>query len=101
MSEDIESLRSVVLEHTKVTEVAIKELVAEVRNLKDEVQDLQCRWNEFIEEEEAARTEYGKYFEEQERLKEELRADRDRLLEKELRMEGRLGPATGSTPTRS
>ena len=68
-------------------------MTAEVVNLKTEVQELQVKWNEFIEEEEAARIEYGKYFEEQEKLKQELRADRDRLLEKEHRMEGHLGPS--------
>ena len=69
------------------------QMTAEIVNLKTEVQELQVKWNEFIEEEEAARIEYGKYFEEQEKLKEELRADRDRLLEKEHRMEGHLGPS--------
>ena len=68
-------------------------MTAEVVNLKTEVQELQVKWNEFIEEEEAARIEYGKYFEEQEKLKQELRADRDRLLEKEHRMEGHRGPS--------
>ena len=68
-------------------------MTTEVVNLKTEVQELQVKWNEFIEEEEAARIEYRKYFEEQEKLKQELRADRDRLLEKEHRMEGHLGPS--------
>ena len=67
-------------------------MTTEVVNLKTEVQELQAKWNTFIEEEEAARNEYGKYFEEQEKLKQELRADRDRLLEKEHRMAGHLGP---------
>ena len=75
--------------------------MSEVRNLQNSVQELQDRWDEFIEEEEQARTEYAKYFEEQERIKQELRADRDRLLEKELRMEGHLGPATATSPTRT
>ena len=68
-------------------------MTAEVVNLKTEVQELQVKWNTFIEEEESARNEYAKYFEEQEKYKEELRADRDRLLEKEHRMEGHLGPS--------
>ena len=63
--------------------------------------ELQQRWTEFIEEEEVARTEYGKYFEEQEKYKQELRADRDRLLGKELRMEGHFGPASSTSPTRT
>ena len=52
------------------------QMTSEVVNLKVEVQELQAKWNTFIEEEEAARTEYGKYFEEQEKLKQELRASR-------------------------
>ena len=68
-------------------------MTAEIGNLKTEVQELQQRWSEFIEEEEAARIEYAKYFEEQEKYKQELREDRDRLLEKEHRMEGHLGPS--------
>ena len=90
LSEEIEALRA-----------TIKELVVEIGNVRTEVQELQQRWNEFIEEEEVARTEYGKYFEEQEKLKQELREDRDRLLEKELRMEGHLGPARSTSPTRT
>ncbi|CAE7365513.1 unnamed protein product, partial [Symbiodinium sp. CCMP2456] len=62
--------------------------------------ELQGRGDEFIEEEEKAREEYAKYFDEQEKLKEELRQDRDRLLEKELRMEGHRGPRTSTSPTR-
>ena len=69
------------------------QMTAEVVNLKTEVQELQVKWNTFIEEEESARNEYAKYFEEQEKYKQELRADRDRLLEKEHRMEGHLGPS--------
>ena len=68
------------------------QMTAEVVNLKTEVQELQVKWNTFIEEEQSARNEYAKYFEEQEKLKQELRADRDRLLEKEHRMAGHLGP---------
>ena len=68
-------------------------MTGEIVNLKTEVQELQVKWNTFIEEEESARNEYAKYFEEQEKLKQELRADRDPLLEKELRMEGHLGPS--------
>ena len=68
-------------------------MTVEVVNLKTEVQELQVKWNTFIEEEESARNEYAKYFEEQEKYKQELRADRDRLLEKEHRMEGHLGPS--------
>ena len=79
LSEEIEALRA-----------TIKELVVELGNVRTEVQELQARWCEFIAEEEEARTEYAKYFEEQQRLKQELREDRDRLLEKELRMEGAL-----------
>ena len=69
------------------------QMTAEVVTLKDEIQELKEKWNTFIEEEESARNEYAKYFEEQEKLKQELRADRDRLLEKEHRMEGHLGPS--------
>ena len=69
------------------------QMTAEVVNLKDEIQELQEKWNTFMEEEESARNEYAKYFEEQEKYKQELRADRDRLLEKEHRMEGHLGPS--------
>ncbi|OLP75365.1 hypothetical protein AK812_SmicGene44851 [Symbiodinium microadriaticum] len=69
------------------------QMTAEVVNLKEEIEELKEKWNTFIEEEESARNEYAKYFEEQERLKQELRADRDRLLEKEHRMEGHLGPS--------
>ena len=69
------------------------QMTAEVVNLKDEIQELQAKWNTFMEEEESARNEYAKYFEEQEKYKQELRADRDRLLEKEHRMEGHLGPS--------
>ena len=69
------------------------QMTAEVVNLKDEIQELKEKWDTFIEEEESARNEYAKYFEEQEKLKQELRADRDRLLEKEHRMEGHLGPS--------
>ena len=92
---------SLLSEEIKDLKGTIKELMAEIGNLRSEVQELQQRWNEFIEEEEVARTEYGKYFEEQEKLKQDLRADRDRLLEKELRMEGHLGPATSTSPTRT
>ena len=81
LSRDIESLRAVVLERTKTTNLTVTGLANEVRNLQNDVKDLQSRWDEFIEEEEQARTEYGKYFEEQERIKEQLREDRDRLLE--------------------
>ena len=69
------------------------QMTAEVVNLKVEVQELQAKWNTFIEEEESARNEYAKYFEEQEKLKQELREDRDRLLEKDHRMAGHLGPS--------
>ena len=69
------------------------QMTAEVVNLKDEIQELKEKWDTFIEEEESARNEYAKYFEEQEKLKQELRADRDRLLEKEHRMAGHLGPS--------
>ena len=85
----------------KALRETVKELVVVIGEVKSEVQELQQRWSEFIEEEEVARTEYGKYFEEQEKYKQELRADRDRLLEKELRMEGHLGPASSTSPTRT
>ncbi|OLQ02935.1 hypothetical protein AK812_SmicGene14167 [Symbiodinium microadriaticum] len=79
-------------EQIKELKGTVGTMTAEIGNLRTEVQELQQRWSEFIEEEEAARQEYAKYFEEQEKYKQELRADRDRLLEKEHRMEGHLGP---------
>ena len=80
-------------EQIKELKGTIGTMTAEIGNLRSEVQELQQRRSEFIEEEEAARTEYAKYFEEQEKYKQELRADRDRLLENEHRMEGHLGPS--------
>ena len=80
-------------EQIKELKGTVTTMTAEIGNLKTEVQELQQRWSEFIEEEEAARIEYAKYFEEQEKYKQELREDRDRLLEKEHRMEGHLGPS--------
>ena len=79
-------------EQIKELKGTVGTMTAEVMNMKTHIQELQQRWSEFIEEEEAARQEYAKYFEEQEKYKQELRADRDRLLEKEHRMEGHLGP---------
>ena len=80
-------------EQIKELKGTVSTMTAEIRNMRTEVPELQQRWSEFIEEEEAARQEYAKYFEEQEKYKQELRADRDRLLEKEHRMEGHLGPS--------
>ena len=80
-------------EQIKELKGTVSTMTAEIGNMRTEVQELQQRWSEFIEEEEAARQEYAKYFEEQEKYKQELRADRDRLLEKEHRMEGHLGPS--------
>ena len=80
-------------EQIKELKGTIGTMTAEIGNLRIEVQELQQRWSEFIEEEEAVRIEYAKYFEEQENYKQELREDRDRLLEKEHRMEGHLGPS--------
>ena len=79
-------------EQIKELKGTVGTMTAEIGNMRTEIQELQQRWSEFIEEEEAARQEYAKYFEEQEKYKQELRADRDRLLEKEHRMEGHLGP---------
>ena len=79
-------------EQIKELKGTVGTMTAEVMNMKTHIQELQQRWSEFIEEEEAARQEYTKYFEEQEKYKQELRADRHRLLEKEHRMEGHLGP---------
>ena len=92
-------LEAAVLEQSQLKALTVKELAVEVRDLQASVKELQSRWDEFIAEEEQARVEYAKYFEEQERLKEELKQDRDRLLEKELRMEGHLGPRTSTSPT--
>ena len=80
-------------EQIKELKGTVGTMTAEIGNMRTEIQELQQRWSEFIEEEEAARQEYAKYFEEQEKYKQELRADRDRLLEKEHRMEGHLGPS--------
>ena len=80
-------------EQIKELKGTVTTMTPEIGNLRTEVQELQQRWSEFIEEEEAARIEYAKYFEEQEKYKQELREDRDRLLEKEHRMEGHLGPS--------
>ncbi|OLP84798.1 Reticulocyte-binding protein 2-like a [Symbiodinium microadriaticum] len=80
-------------EQIKELKGTVATMTAEIGSMKKEVMELQERWSEFIEEEEAARQEYAKYFEEQEKYKQELRADRDRLLEKEHRMEGHLGPS--------
>ena len=77
----------------KALRETVKELVVVIGNVKSEVQELQQKWNSFIEEEEAARLEYAKYFEEQEKYKQELREDRDRLLEQEHRRTGHLGPS--------
>ena len=43
VSQDIESLRTVVLEHTKTTNLTIAGLASEVRNLQNDVQELQSR----------------------------------------------------------
>ena len=79
-------------EQIKELKGTVSTMTVELAQMRTSVQELQQRWSEFIEEEEAARVEYAKYFEEQEKLKQELREDRDRLLEKEHRMEGHLGP---------
>ena len=79
-------------EQIKELKGTVSTMTVELAAMRNSVQELQQRWSEFIEEEEAARNEYAKYFEEQEKYKQELRADRDRLLEKEHRMEGHLGP---------
>ncbi|CAE7333081.1 unnamed protein product, partial [Symbiodinium sp. CCMP2456] len=100
LKQDIASMKEPVLQQSQLTALAIKELTKEVRELQANFKELQGRWDEFIEEEEKAREEYAKYFDEQEKLKEELRQDRDRLLEKELRMEGHRGPRTSTSPTR-
>ncbi|CAE7343994.1 unnamed protein product, partial [Symbiodinium sp. CCMP2456] len=100
LKQDIAGMKEPVLQQSQLTALAIKELTKEVRDLQANFKELQGRWDEFIEEEEKAREEYAKYFDEQEKLKEELRQDRDRLLEKELRMEGQLFPRTSTSPTR-
>ena len=79
-------------EQIKELKGTVTAMTVELAEMRTSVKELQQRWSEFIEEEEAARQEYAKYFEEQEKYKQELRADRDRLLEKEHRMEGHLGP---------
>ncbi|CAE7820173.1 unnamed protein product [Symbiodinium sp. CCMP2456] len=100
LKQDIAGMKEPVLQQSQLTALAIKELTKEVRDLQANFKELQGRWDEFIEEEEKAREEYAKYFEEQEKLKEEFRQERDRFLEKELRMEGHHGPRTSTSPTR-
>ena len=49
-------------EQIKELKGTVTTMTAEIGNLKTEVQELQQRWSEFIEEEEAARIEYAKYW---------------------------------------
>ncbi|CAE7312719.1 unnamed protein product [Symbiodinium sp. CCMP2456] len=99
LKQDIAGMKEPVLQQSQLTALAIKELTQEVRDLQANFKELQGRWDAFIEEEDKARGEYAKYFEEQERLKEVLMEERDRFLERELRMEGHQGPRTSTSPT--